>query len=82
MNQPLTLEPKRVSSGAFWIDADPVGFTALCAKHTNTHVPVDEISNETMQVFQRRCDVLALLIGLRAGATNGAVRCAVSVQRN
>lgn len=67
-------------SASFWADAPRENFTARCAFELNASIPVDEISNETITVYQRRGDLLATLIGLH-NATSYAVLKSAEVRR-
>lgn len=68
----IVIAPKSVLDGA-----PRDGFTQHAARYFNTFVPADEISIETLAAYQRRCDRLAVLIGVQQGKANSAIRRAV-----
>lgn len=51
-------------------------FTKRCADYFNVFVPVDEISNDAIDVYQRRGDMFEILIGLHNATSYAAIRCA------
>ena len=70
------LPKARVCRESWWIDADRQGFTAKAAQEINVVIPVDDVSDQEVQLFTRRRDVMSLLIGLQAGKATAGVKAA------
>jgi len=76
------MNEQQQSVQSWWPSAERAGFSGECRTRFQNDflpVPMDDVSPAEAQAMQRRGDLLATLVGVQAGKSNGAIRRAVTL---